>query len=139
MSNLDRLKSNLQTSKVKQEDQPLFQVISQLIDYLNTNTQVVTEINEIIGGGDSGDGTSIIEKTYLTDDDETDVLVNSRRLLAGDNVIFDDSVFGERTVGISAINEIGYWTPLVNVVGAGDVEMVVTDGGQPIAVWNPTP
>lgn len=39
--------------------------------------------------------------TYLTDADETADLPNSRRLLAGTNVSFDDSVPGERTINAS--------------------------------------
>lgn len=41
------------------------------------------------------------DATYLTEDDETDRLPNSRRLIAGSNITFDDSVAGQRTISSS--------------------------------------
>lgn len=43
-----------------------------------------------------------IDATYLTVDDESADLPNSRQLLAGTNVTFDDSVANERTVNVTA-------------------------------------
>lgn len=177
-SKLDRLLSNLQTSGLQQKDQPLFQVISQLIKYLQSAQSELTEISGIVNNPTSGlpnltyltdtdeaatlpnsrqllagdritfDDTVAnkrtldvpIDEVILTGADESGTLPNSRRLLAGDNVSFDDTIVNERTIDVSLANirDVGYWTPLVNVVGLGDVEMVVTDGGQPIAVWTPT-
>lgn len=42
------------------------------------------------------------DKTYLTASDETATLGNSRQLLAGTNVTFDDTTPGERTVNASS-------------------------------------
>jgi hypothetical protein len=59
--------------------------------------------------------------TYLTDEDETYYLPNSRMLLAGTGISFDDSVPGERTIintlgGVNSLSTeiladspIGYW------------------------------
>lgn len=49
------------------------------------------------GGGGGAPDTA----TYLTENDETGDLPNSRALLAGTNITFDDSTPGERTVNAS--------------------------------------
>jgi hypothetical protein len=45
--------------------------------------------------------TDVSESTFLTVSDETSDLPNSRQLLAGTNVTFDDTVAGERTINSS--------------------------------------
>lgn len=100
---LDRLKANLATSDVAKKDQPLFQVISQLIDYLNSNTQQLSEVVEIVSP--AGGGGSVVDKTYLTESDETDILTSSRMVVAGERIIFDDSIAGVRTENVP-INEV---------------------------------
>lgn len=45
--------------------------------------------------------TALAALSYLTDADETGDLPNSRRLLAGTNITFDDTTPGERTVNAS--------------------------------------
>lgn len=83
------------TSGLQQRDNALFQVISQLIDAVR---QFVIQTDATIGGGGGGGGGSLLNATYLTATDETGTLPNSRELLAGANVGFDDTVSGERTV-----------------------------------------
>jgi hypothetical protein len=53
-------------------------------------------------GTSSGSSGAPADGTYLTVDDETGDLVNSRQLLAGTNVSFDDGVAGERTINVTA-------------------------------------
>lgn len=48
ISALDRLKAQLLTSGIQEKNQPLFQVINQLIDYLR---QSITELEKAIAGG----------------------------------------------------------------------------------------
>lgn len=52
--------------------------------------------------GAVGGDIAAADRSYLTEDDETAVLPNSRRLLAGSGITFDDSVAGERTIEAGA-------------------------------------
>lgn len=58
----------------------------------------------VLGSGLSMSGTTLSStagagtSTFLTDTDETATLPNSRRVIAGNGISFDDSVAGERTV-----------------------------------------
>lgn len=92
---LGKLQSILLQSGIQQTNQPLYQVINQLIQAVrDSNTGVI----EITGGG--GGGGPLADQHYLTSQNDLVTLPNSRQLLAGDNVTFDDSVFGERTVDV---------------------------------------
>lgn len=92
---LNKLLTVLNTSGLQQSNPPLYQVIKQLIQaLLDSNLGVV----EIINGGSGGGG--IVNEPYLTHQNALVDLPQSRQLLAGDNVNFDDSVFGERTVDV---------------------------------------
>lgn len=93
---LDKLKSILLKSSLQQENAALYQVIVSLIDYLkNTATQV----NAVTSGSGSGGG-GVFNQPYLTHQNALATLPQSRELLPGDNVVFDDSTFGERTVDV---------------------------------------
>lgn len=96
---LDRLKANLLTSGLHRKDQPLFQVINQLIEAFKN---LITLVNA--GGGSGGAGGSALLQ-YLTSDDETGSLPNSRELLAGIGISFDDSVANERTINATGDGE----------------------------------
>jgi hypothetical protein len=87
---LDRLKSQLMNTGLQKKDNPLFQVISQLISYLRQSQIATTESIASGGAAASGD--------LLTHSNESATLPNSRQLLAGTNVFFDDSVANERTI-----------------------------------------
>jgi len=91
---LNKLKSTLLTSGLSQTNQPLFEVINRLIQaIIDSNVGVV----EITGGSGSG---GLANQPYLTHQNALADLPSSRQLLAGDNVNFDDSVFGERTIDV---------------------------------------
>ncbi len=91
---LNKLQATLLTSGLQQKDQPLFQVISQLIKaLLDSNVGVIN----VTGGSGGG---SLSNQPYLTHQNVLASLPQSRQLLSGDNVIFDDSVFGFRTVDV---------------------------------------
>ena len=68
---LDRLLSNLYTSGLQQKDQPLFQVISQLIKYLQSSQNEIISITGIVSGS------GLPSLTYLTDTDESASLSNN--------------------------------------------------------------
>lgn len=89
---LSRLKANLLTSGLQQKDNPLFQVINQLIQFVEAN---IGNITTVISGGGSGGGLS--NASYLTVNPEGG-LPNSKQELAGDFIAFDDSIIGERTI-----------------------------------------
>jgi len=81
--------------------------------------------------------------TFITLDNETIKLPNSRRLLAGTNVAFDDSVDGERTVNVIAgpgipgsVISTGYWTPLTDGI---DPTSLIFAANEAIAVNVPIP
>ncbi len=62
-----------------------------------------------------------VDATYLTETDETADLPNSRQLLAGTNVTFDDSVAGQRTVSASGGSSSGggHLHGLMRILGDG--------------------
>lgn len=94
---LDRLKSQLAVSKVKHEDFPLFQVVVQLIDAIRQLQLATGEEIESISGGIS----SLSNLRLLTHTSESVALPNSRQLIAGTNITFDDTVINQRTVNVS--------------------------------------
>lgn len=86
---LDRLKSQLLTSGLQQENIALFQVISQLIDYLRGNINAVNQAVSGSGGGGGG-GVGLLGATYLTKNKEVG-LPNSLQTLPGAGIQFNDA------------------------------------------------
>jgi hypothetical protein len=86
---LDRLKSQLLTSGLQQENFALYQVINQLIDFLRGN---IAAVEDIVSGGGSGGGGGggLLGATYLTKNKEV-LLPNSLREIAGAGIQFNDS------------------------------------------------
>lgn len=83
VKSLDRLKFQLLVSGIQQSNQPLYQVIVQLI---NTLRQVVDETNTEISGGGSG---SVSGGSYVTIEDEQATLPNSKQISAGNGISFN--------------------------------------------------
>lgn len=85
------------TSGLQQKDNALFQVISQLIDAVR---QFVDQTDSIIGDGDGGGGGSFapIDSSFITFDNESAGLPNSRQILAGDFIHFDSLTPNELTI-----------------------------------------
>lgn len=104
--NLSRLQSVLLTSGLQQSNPALYQVITQLIQAV---IQGLAETNETISGGGSG---SLSNQHYLTHSNDLVALPQSRQLLAGTGISFDDSVFGERTVNNDVPDRT--WSVLTN-------------------------
>lgn len=81
----------------------------------------VDTINEIISG--------ILAASYLTENDETFLLINSRRVLAGTGISFDDSVPGVRT--ISATSGTGF---IPMATGAEPLDFMSNGAGEPLLI-----
>lgn len=90
-----RLKSALLTSGLSQQNNALFQVINQLID-ATSGTAAATETIMGTSGGSSGGG-GLTAPTYLTADPEILTLPNSKQLIAGPGIQFND-ISGRRTI-----------------------------------------
>jgi len=124
ITQLDKLKGILLRSDLQQTNQPLWQVINQLIDYLKASNIDLNQ--QISGGGGGGGGGGLANQTYLTHTNASADLPNSRQLLAGTGITFDDSVANERTINASAADFVE-WSVLTN----GDPinpELIFADG-----------
>lgn len=95
-----RLKSQLLTSGLSDKNQPLFQIINTLIDAMGDS---LIGANIVVSSGSSGGG-GLNNATYLTVAIEGG-LPNSRRLVAGLRITFDDTAPGNRIANV-AINEV---------------------------------
>lgn len=116
MINLDRLQTWLNQANLQQTNPPLYQFLQQLT--LATR-ELQTETNAAIAEA-SGSITDVSDLDFLTHSDELVALPNSRQLIAGTNVSFDDTIVGERTINVTG--------------GSGNDHVVMSDGNQP-----PTP
>lgn len=93
VAGLDRLKSQLLTSGLQQRDQPLYQVINQLIDYVRQGfTSVDGQITDITGGSGGGG----MSQSFVTTQNELGTLSNSRRIVAGSGVNINND--GQRLI-----------------------------------------
>lgn len=63
-----RLKTNLLTTGLQNKDQALFQVINQLIDFIQVNSQSISALaaDDTGGGGGSGTVTTVNDDTIYT-------------------------------------------------------------------------
>ena len=121
---ISRLRTQLVTSGLQKRDNPLFQVINQLIGLLqDVGNNAQTAINNI--------DTGLADADFITWSDESTLLPNSRELLAGTNITFDDSIANERTINASGSGGFVEWSVLTNgnvinpelVFASGDVIM----------------
>src|SRR5678815_4141203 len=100
---LDRLQAQLLVSGLQQSNPALYQVIWQLIKNAKDVLTALTAITNASGG-------ILADATFLTADSEILTLPNSKELIAGTNVTFDDSVFGQRIVSATGgSGEDGVW------------------------------
>ena len=100
---IDRLKSQLLTSGLQQQNNPLYQVINTLID---STKQLITAVSASVNvdlAAIEAEITALEQANYVTSDDQTALLPNSRELIAGDNITIDDSVPNELTINAPAI------------------------------------
>lgn len=115
MSNTQSLLTILNTTNLQKSDNRLYQVLKNLIENLLKEEQTTTAIAAVISGGTgitqltgdvtAGPGTGSVVATVLalasqvlSSADITAFFPNSRELLAGTNITFDDTVPNERTI-----------------------------------------
>lgn len=124
---LGKLKSTLLTSGLQKDNPPLYQVINQLIQAIIDSAVDVVEVTEVVGGGGP-----LSDKTFVTVGNELASMPNSSQFVAGTNVSFDTSVFGQLRIDVSG----GFvdWSVLTNgdatnpelIFAGGDVIMLHT-------------
>lgn len=124
---LGKLQSTLLTSGLQQTNQPLFQVINQLIQAIIDSAEDVVSVAAVASSGGS-----LSDKTFLTVGGETVSLPQSSQIVAGSNVSFDTSVFGQLRIDVAIPPDVFVeWSVLTNgdpvnpelIFGGGDVIM----------------
>lgn len=125
---LDRLKAQLLTSGLSQKNSSLFQVINQLIDALRQGFSEITAATGISGGGGSGLSNLL---TFITTGPEAASLPNSRQLLAGIGITFDDTVANQRTLNVSGFITVDH-VPMST--GAEPLEIMSNGAGEVLLV-----
>lgn len=85
---LDRLKAQLLTSGLQQENFALYQVIYQLVDYLTSQTATTNQT--FTGSSGGGGGAGLVGATYLTQQKEVG-LPNSLQTIPGAGIQFNDA------------------------------------------------
>lgn len=117
---LSRLRAQLVIGKVKELDPPTFQVINALINEISQLKKAleirIAEVEESGGG--------VKDFDYLTHTDESSNLPNSRELLPGARIAFDDSSPNERTVSANAIDQL---TGDITAAGSGSVVATIAN------------
>lgn len=125
---LQKLQATLLTSGLQQQNQPLYQVIRELIKAVGDSLANILTVAES-GGTDSITG----DQTFLTVDDELATLSQSSQLIAGDNITFDTGVFGQLRIDVEDMAG-SEWSVLTNgdvaspelIYAGGDVIMLET-------------
>lgn len=127
-SQLDSLKTLLQSTQLSSSNPRLFQFLNQLLDFLRG---IEARLNARITAASS----VATNATFLTATSEIATLPNSRELVAGTDITFDDTVSGIRTVNASGGSGTLQFTLLTN----GDLietELVFAGGD---VIWVPVP
>lgn len=86
--------TSLSNSRLQVTNNALYQTIFFLIQNTNISRDQLVDAIDVIDQGLSDIGAA----SFLTIEDETATFPNSRELLAGPGITFDDSVAGERTI-----------------------------------------
>lgn len=111
----------------RQLDQATYQTLAQLIDRL-TDFKLENEnkLSDLLTEEEADLLYAAKTATYITENDETSLLPNSRQLLAGTGIVLDDSVAGELTV--STVGAGGAeWSVLTNS-NSDNPELIFADG-----------
>jgi hypothetical protein len=87
----------LANTKLQQTNNALYETIFLLIkEVVQSRDSLVVNNNN-----NSQSLAQLLGVTYLTVNDETALLINSRKLLAGTNITFNDAVPGQRTINVA--------------------------------------
>ena len=97
LDKIDRLKGQLLTSGLQLQNPALYQIINQLI---GVTKQLIEASNSNFIDNSALEDTvnSILAAHFITSIDMSSLLPNSRELLAGFNILIDNSVAGETTI-----------------------------------------
>lgn len=106
--NLKYLLNQLNSANIKKDNPALHNTIQQLIQFSEEvqaalQSQIDSLKNTVQGSNLPNKAGGLAGGHYLTSADDTPVLVNSRNLLAGTNISFDDSISGKRTVSATGL------------------------------------
>ena len=86
--------TSLNVSGRQIKDNPLYQTIYVLLQRITTSRdniqKQIKDVEELTN--------NLLASSYLTVNDESAILVNSRREIAGTNITFDDTVPNQRTI-----------------------------------------
>jgi hypothetical protein len=108
----EALKAILNVSDTQTKNNPLYQTLIELLERITRFKSMVNiNIDDII----NGDVVLTLDHDFLTHTDESVDLPNSRQLLAGDGIVFDDTIDNERTIS-----------------SAGGDHVLLSDGTTPI-------
>lgn len=97
MINIDRLVTWLNQANIAGTNNPLYQTVYYLIRAIK---ELQNETNEAISNI-SIPATGLEDLDFLTHSDESAALPNSRQLIAGTNVSFDDTPVNQRIVNVT--------------------------------------
>lgn len=122
-----RLYTQLLNTGLAIKDNPLYQLIRELIDALSKITGSVGTTT--IGSGSAG---ALVNQSYITANNDTAILPNSRKLVAGTDIAFDITIPGQMTLNSSFVEK--EWSVLTNgnvinpelIFAGGDVIMTHT-------------
>jgi hypothetical protein len=114
------LQTILVTSKLQQSNNALFQVITELIKRTGqSQSATISRLNEIEESisavvEEIEENQANNKETYLTVNDETVNLSNSRQLLAGLSTFFNDATAGKRTIDVISFPVGSIFSTFVN-------------------------
>ena len=129
---LSSLITSLDNSKTQVTNYSLYQTIFYLIKNVDRSRNLVLEdINSL-----QVDLGSILAATFLTVNDESGAFANSRQLLAGTGITFDDTIPNRRTISSSGGGNY-YDSPLTD--GNVDETDLIFANGECIIVQVPNP
>ena len=129
--NFSQLVTSLDNSKTQKTNYALYQTIFLLIKLVTQSRDLIVDdlkdINEQLA--------EIFAATFLTVDDESNDFPNSRQLLAGTNITFDDTIAHQRTINATGGSGNYYDSPLSD--GDPDEADLIYADGDPIIVQIP--
>jgi hypothetical protein len=102
--------TSLSNSRLQVTNNALYQTIFFLIQNTNISRDQLVDAIDVIDQGLSDIGAA----SFITVEDETSTFPNSRQLLAGPGIAFDDSVAGERTISTDGGIGNHYDSPLTD-------------------------
>lgn len=102
--------TSLTNSKIQVSNYSLYQTIFFLISNIAKSRDLIVDSIDIIDEQVSG----ILAASFLTVNDETVDFPNSRRLLAGVGITFDDTIAGRRTISATGGAGNYYDSPLTD-------------------------